>query len=138
MTAASHLTALRRRLESEGAVEVPLRELLEWFGAKRRGAKVVDRIRTAMAEAGLRIGDAFVDADSDDVLRFRLDADAEVVRAAPVEDERLAGIPALRESDRTGASPAASPPASPPPTPPAGDQVAHQLGIERDPTAADR
>ncbi|MBM3885389.1 MAG: hypothetical protein FJ361_06020 [Gemmatimonadetes bacterium] len=134
MTAVSHLTALRRRLESEEAVEVPLRELLEWFGAKRRGVKVVDRIRTAMAEAGLRIGDALVDADSDDVLRFRLDTDAEVVRAAPDEYERLAGIPALRESDRTGASPAASPQASPP----AGDLVAHLLGVERDPSAADR
>ena len=131
MNAESHLLALRRRLETEGTIEVPLRELLEWFGAKRRGAKVVDRVRAAMADAGLRIGEALVAAGSDDVIRFRLDADAEVVCAEPDTGEQLAGVPSIQTTDHTTSSTATAPPA--------GDLVAHLLTISgHDLSAADR
>lgn len=130
MTIESRLVALRQRLESDGAVLVPLRELLDWFGAKRRGTKVVDRIRSSMSDAGIRIGDALTAAGSEDVIRFRLDADAEVVRAEPDGGDRLAGVPPVRESDRAASLPSASLPA--------GDLVAHLLGNGCDPSAADR
>lgn len=84
---------LRQRVDDEGSADVSVRELLEWFGAKRRGAKVLDRLQTALESAGLHVGDAIARAGSDDRIRFHRDRPAEIVGAAvDTGGPRAAGV----------------------------------------------
>jgi hypothetical protein len=50
---ASRLVQIRQRLAAgEVSESVTVRELLSWFGAKRRGYYIVDHIRTALSGGG--------------------------------------------------------------------------------------
>jgi hypothetical protein len=108
-TVLERVEAFRQQVMADGHADVSVRTLLEWFGSKRRGSKVVDRVCAALSQSGLRPGAAVTQAKIDDVLRFYADAEAEILAAtgagaaearpgAPLGDMlldllRLGGVP---------------------------------------------
>lgn len=69
------LLSLAERVQEDGVATVSARELLQWFGAQRRGAQVIARVREALAAVELE-PELFEAADIDDVLTFWSDGSA--------------------------------------------------------------
>jgi CBS domain-containing protein len=67
---------------------ITVRDLLQWFGARRRGFWVVEQIREDLAEVGLRTNPDFESAYIDAPIEFLLEsANPAVVQDAPSEDQ---------------------------------------------------
>ncbi len=72
------LASIAGALQSgEKAPVVTVRSFLQWFGAQRRGYWIVERIRTTLAEAGLRTAPDFQSAWIDSEISFVLADTAE-------------------------------------------------------------
>lgn len=90
------LKEVRDELERGGLVSVTVRELLLWFGASRRGSRVVDEIRLALDAAMLTTEPDFEAAFIDSQVHFRskvhppISAEGHVV--VPVSVEATATI----------------------------------------------
>ena len=84
-----------------------VRELLRWFGARRRGAGVVDRIEAELEAAGLRTDPHFTTTWIDATVTFRKrEAAAPAPKALPTvapetESEEVEGAKATDLADMT-------------------------------------
>jgi hypothetical protein len=77
----SRIQRLKQAVEANGVADVSVRDLLEWFGSRRRGTRVVERVVAGLQSAGLRVGNAVASAGIDDSIRFHAAADADVLPA---------------------------------------------------------
>ena len=87
------LVALAARVRADGVETVTVRELLQWFGSKRRGKQVVTRITQALQASGLD-SEVFESAAIDDTITFEASKqpDAGIGRGAPAMADVEAAI----------------------------------------------
>lgn len=77
MSFREQLAHIANQLQKEGAAqEVSVREFLSWFDAQRRGSYVVQRIREALSEHGIKTEPDFESEYIDAPIRFELVANA--------------------------------------------------------------
>ena len=98
------LRAFAERVNQFGDADVALRDLLDWFGAKRPSSRVMDRLAEALLRIGLGSGGALHGAGMDDNLRFYADGrppeNADLKNAAVAAIMRLLGVDTPTDDSR--------------------------------------
>lgn len=94
MAAPQEFADIKKILETGKPVEISVRTLLGWFNAQRRGYYIVQQIRRALLEEGLRTDPDFEYAYIDGLVQFLLDK-AETVSASNGTGTAVATAPDL-------------------------------------------
>jgi len=86
------LQAFATSVRADGAADVTVRTLLGWFGARRRGSRVMGRVLDALHQVGLGTEGALQTAGLDDTLRFYTDGrEPDLVSGSAVGESPVLG-----------------------------------------------
>jgi len=102
--------ALKLALQITPSVDVKVREVLEWYGARRRGVKVLARVVAELRECGFHVSDDFGTADIESLVRFHATGQVEVLPATAAQESMV--VPSERARAGQPAAPDAAAPSA--------------------------